>query len=148
MFSNILVPTDGTERSRNALDMAVRLLSREGAVSAGEQPGTITLLHVIETIAGDEETEEFRRFYSALEKRARKRMSQLVEEHSEHQHLIRQTVLFGGRVSEILRYAEENSVDLIVLSSHKIDPERPAEGWGTISHKVGILASCPVLLVK
>jgi len=41
-----------------------------------------------------------------------------------------------------------NRVDLIVLTSHKIDLAHPAEGWGTTSYKVGILCQCPVLLVK
>ena len=34
------------------------------------------------------------------------------------------------------------------MSSHKLDPENAAEGWGTISFKVGVLSHCPVMLVK
>ncbi len=47
-----------------------------------------------------------------------------------------------------MRYAVEEGMDLIVLKSHRIDLENPSAGWGTVSYKVGILAQCPVLLVK
>ena len=57
-------------------------------------------------------------------------------------------VLFGRRVYEILTFAANHDVDLIILSSHKLDPENATEGWGTISFKVGVLSHCPVMLVK
>ena len=53
-----------------------------------------------------------------------------------------------GAAREIVKQAVANRVDLIVLTSHKIDLAHPAEGWGTTSYKVGILCQCPVLLVK
>jgi hypothetical protein len=39
-------------------------------------------------------------------------------------------------------------VDLIVLTSHPLEPDRPGGGWGTISYQVAVFADCPVLLVK
>ena len=60
----------------------------------------------------------------------------------------REEVIFGDRAHEIVRYAMERGVDLIVLSSHRIDLGNPSAGWGTVSYKVGILSQCPVLLVK
>jgi nucleotide-binding universal stress UspA family protein len=56
--------------------------------------------------------------------------------------------VFGSRAHEIVRYATEVGVDLIVLTSHRIDLHHPSAGWGTVSYKVGILSQCPVLLVK
>jgi universal stress protein A len=66
----------------------------------------------------------------------------------EHQIPRREEIIYGSRAPEIVRYAMETGVDLIVLTSHRIDPEDPAVGWGTVSYKVGILSQCPVLLVK
>ena len=57
-------------------------------------------------------------------------------------------ILYGKRVYEILNFAAEHGVDLIIMSSHKLDPENVTEGWGTISFKVGVLSHCPVMLVK
>ena len=36
----------------------------------------------------------------------------------------------------------------IVLASHRVNPSKVNRDWGTISYKVGLLAQCPVLLVK
>ena len=49
---------------------------------------------------------------------------------------------------EILRFAVDEEVDLIVLASHRLDPSKPGDGWSTLSYRIGILAPCPVLLVK
>ena len=144
MFGHILVPTDCTEETKNALDIAVQMQSLEKNYEPSQR---ITFLHVIETIA-DDDTEDFQRFYSTLTKRAEKKMAQLITPYESHLAIIEPKVLLGSRVAEILRFALEQSVDLILLKSHRIDQENPTEGWGTISHKVGILASCPVMLVK
>ena len=40
------------------------------------------------------------------------------------------------------------SRDLIVLSSRRIDRDRPAGGIGTISHQVVLVCDCPVLLIR
>jgi universal stress protein A len=47
-----------------------------------------------------------------------------------------------------VRFAIANEADLIVLASHRVNPSAVDRDWGTISYKVGILAQCPVLLVK
>ncbi len=148
MFDHILVPTDGTEITQHALDIAVTMHSE---LKSETPRRTITLLHVIETIA-DDEAEEFERFYTTLRKRAEKKMNALIEPYQETQSTgnftIEPTILLGSRVQEILAFAKDTKVDLIILNSHKIDVSNPTQGWGTISHKVGILSQCPVMLVK
>ena len=37
---------------------------------------------------------------------------------------------------------------LIVLRSHRVDAGTPVHGWATLSYKIAILASSPILLVK
>ena len=148
MYDHILVPTDGTESTRHALDIAVTLHSQ---LKSDTPQRKITLLHVIETIA-DDDAEEFERFYSTLRKRAEKKMNALTGPYHAAQDTgsftIEPAILLGSRVQEILAFAKENKVDLIILNSHKIDVNNPTQGWGTISHKVGILSQCPVMLVK
>ncbi|WP_027369527.1 universal stress protein [Desulfovermiculus halophilus] len=144
MFGHILVPTDCTPDTKKALDIAVKMQSLEKNSELNQR---ITLLHVIETIA-DDDAEEFERFYSTLTRRSENKMRELGAEYGAAQANIETKVLLGSRVGEILAFAQEQSVDLILLNSHRIDLENPTEGWGTISHKVGILAPCPVMLVK
>ncbi|MEW5734732.1 MAG: universal stress protein [Thermodesulfobacteriota bacterium] len=138
MFRNILVPVDFSEENLKAAAIAAQL--------AGPYQGTVTLLHVIETIAGADFL-EIKDFYVTLEKKAQAGMDRLLEA-AAGAATQKSKIVFGNRVGEILKFASERKCDLIVLSSHKIRPEDPVSGWGTISYKVGILAQCPVLLVK
>jgi universal stress protein A len=57
-------------------------------------------------------------------------------------------IVYGDRPEEIVKFAAAHKIDLIVLASHRINPSAVGRDWGTISYKVGLLAQCPVLLVK
>jgi universal stress protein A len=139
MFRRILVPVDFTPRSRRAVGVAARL--------AANAKASTTLLHVIERIDADAGG-SLSGFYRKLERHARRKMAELLEEFPKRGLDARAEVLYGNRVNEILRFAEEVGADLIVMSSHKLPLRRGGENWGTISYKVGILSRCPVLLVK
>ncbi|MFP4445860.1 MAG: universal stress protein [Desulfosudaceae bacterium] len=75
-------------------------------------------------------------------------MNKLKEPLADSELTIRQKIIYGNRAAQILQFAGEHKIDLIVMSSHKVDPDDPARGWGTISHKVSILSQCPTMLVK
>jgi nucleotide-binding universal stress UspA family protein len=139
MFTKILIPVDLTDRHQQALDVAARV--------AHDSAADITLLHVVETIPGSWPQEE-RDFYDRIEQVARDHLAKLGRYLEERHVSRREEVIFGNRAQEIVRYATESGIDLIVLSSHRIDLENPSAGWGTVSYKVGILSQCPVLLVK
>ncbi len=139
MFNSILVPTDLTERSFNALEIALKIASHEEA--------RVTLLHIIEMIQ-DAEPEDFQEFYDKLGRRAHKLMDEVIGRYENPSAFIEKKVNVGRRVKDIVAYAHDHGVDLIVLTSHKIDLVDSSQGWGTISHKVGILSHCPVMLVK
>jgi universal stress protein A len=139
MFKNILVPTDFLDDDQHALDIAVRLCSMDN--------GKISLLHVIEVIQNTT-FEEFEDFYSGLETRSFKGLNGIIDRLDTKEITVEPRVVYGNRTREIVRYAEENSADLIIMKSHKVDLEERSQGWGTISYKVSILAQCPVLLVK
>ncbi len=139
MFKQILVPTDFSNLNKRALEIGVNM--------ALQGNGRLNLLHVIEVIA-DTSFEEFKGFYLKLENRAKEAMDKLIEPYSETDVNIDQKIVYGNRTTEILRFTEDQMIDLIIMNSHKINPEGPTQGWGTISYKVGILAHCPVMLVK
>jgi nucleotide-binding universal stress UspA family protein len=141
MFKHILVPTDFTEKSAASIKIAAKLASSfSGSCN-------ITLLHVIETIEGASYG-EFSDFYEKLRKRSEKKLDELMSAYSKQGVLLCKKILLGNRVKEILKFVDEAGVDLVVLSSHKVDPKEGAHGWGTISYKVGMLAPCPVMMVK
>jgi universal stress protein A len=138
-FERILVPTDLTDRTVRALDLAARL--------SAPSRSRVTLLHVIETVRGID-ADDLKRFYRKLESKARKEMARLKQRAGQLPVNVDEEILYGRRAEEIVGFAGRTGVDLIVLASHKVNPSIVGRDWGTISYKVGILAQCPVLLVK
>ncbi len=137
MFRKILVPVDFSDRNVVALDHAQRLV--------GSGDGEVIMLHVIETL--DAPFDELEEFYRQLEDRARQRMNELAARLRGSVRLSNH-IRYGSRVREIVEYARDQQVDLVVVSSHQLDPDRPAQTWMTISHQVAILADNPVLVLK
>jgi nucleotide-binding universal stress UspA family protein len=138
-FRRILVPTDLTERTRKALHLAL-MLAKPGLTR-------VTLLHVIETIPGLG-SRDLKPLYRQLERQARTKMAALVRREPERDIEVTQEIGSGARAETIVGFAAAYKADLIVLASHKVNLSAVGRDWGTISYKVGILAQCPVLLVK
>ena len=114
---------------------------------AARDNARVTLLHVIESIeyASGSEIDDF---YESLEAQALKRMEAAAEPLREEGVSVTCQIVYGRRGPQIVRYAIEQDVDLVVLSSHRVDLQQPARGWGTLSYQVSIACQCPVLLVK
>jgi len=139
MFRQILVPVDFTPKNKAAIDVA-RYLATAGR-------GAITLLHVIERIDEDLD-EELGRFYERLEEKARERMEDALATIAGEAFAASSRIVYGRRAQTIVETARDLACDLIVMSSHRVQADRPSADWVSISHKVAILASCPILLVK
>jgi nucleotide-binding universal stress UspA family protein len=139
MFKRILVPVDLTAKNKRALETAIRI--------ALQNRGRVTLLHVIENVA-QIPFNELKEFYDELAERALRKMRTLRRSLETRKIPVKQMILIGNRTDRIVRYASEQRIDLIILSSHKINMKKKGSDWGTISYKVAILARCPVLLVK
>lgn len=140
MFRHILVPIDFTRKNARSVRVAMDLLA-EGRTA-------ITILHVVETIEGIP-TSELDGFYRRLAKAAQRKMRPVARRIERAKSAaVHERIVIGNRVAEIVSYATAHHVDLILMGSHKVDPRHPGMEWGTISYRVGILAQCPVLLVK
>jgi len=138
MFGRILLPVDLTDKNESAL-----IATRELLAAAG----TVVLLHVIETIA-DAPFEDMQDFYQRLEEKARSGMSSMATDLTSSDFTVEQHVIYGRRAGEIVSFAQDNAIELIVMSSRNLDPARPETAWASISHQVAVLARCPVLLLK
>ena len=139
MFSRLLVPLDFTDENEPAILIALETARRDGA--------EVTLLHVIE-IVEHMDFDEMSDFYRKLEARAAAKLAVVTDRFTEAGVRARYEIVFGRRAQSILEQAADLKIDLIVLSSHRVDREHPALGLGTISYQVAIIARCPVLLVK
>jgi len=138
-FQHILIPVDFTEKNLPALEISVDLALANRA--------RVTLLHVIETIDVEPDA-EMEQFYARLESRADSELERLSQPFVAAGLAIDRKIRFGKRLPEIVTDAVERKVDLIVMSSHKPDLEKPMQTWATLSYQVSVICPCPVLLVK
>jgi nucleotide-binding universal stress UspA family protein len=139
MFRRILVPIDLTEKSLAAVDLAYELTTHYGA--------SVFLLHVIETVE-HVQFDELKPFYQRLEASANKGLMEFSERFISQNLPVERALVYGHRTQEIINYAMANSIDLIIMASHRIDPDRPGHDWSSISYSVAVLSPCAVMLVK
>jgi nucleotide-binding universal stress UspA family protein len=138
-FRHLLVPLDFTGKNRAALDVAVEIATQNRA--------RVTLFHVIETVDGVDD-EDMRPFFDRLERRAEAELESLAQPFAAAGLAVDRKIRFGHRAAAIVQDTIEREVDLIVMSSHPIDPAHPVRSFGTVSYQVSVLCRCPILLVK
>jgi nucleotide-binding universal stress UspA family protein len=126
MFRQILVPTDFSKKHINPLEIATNL--------ATKYKGIIHLLHVVEIIT-DTTFAEYEDFYNKLEKRAQKQMSALIASYQEKEVQIIPHIAYGNRVQEIIKFINENKINLVIMNSHKVEMNNPAQSWGLLVTK-------------
>jgi nucleotide-binding universal stress UspA family protein len=143
-LKHVLVPTDFSETSDSAL--------RYGKALAGAFGATLHVVHVVEEPYGQPWAVEAYGFsLAALQeewiKDAKTRLaSSLTDEEKKTISVVTTTVL-GHPVMEILRYATENAIDLIVMGTHGRGPLGHVV-LGSVAERVVRKAPCPVLTVR
>jgi nucleotide-binding universal stress UspA family protein len=139
VFRDILVPLDLSDRNTRILEAALAL--------AEPGQGRVTLLHVVQRVAGLPEG-ELRDFYQRLTGTAVRKLARAAAPFIRRRLRVREEVQLGRPATVIVRTAATRKVDVIVMGSHRVTPGGGGRGWGTTSYEVGLLAPCPVLLVK
>jgi nucleotide-binding universal stress UspA family protein len=107
----------------------------------------VTLVHVIQTVPGLPFT-ELAPFYKQLRASAERKLSALARTTVGRGVDVAVEITYGPRAETIVKTATARKANLIVLASHRVNPSAAGRDWGTVSHRVGLLARCPVLLVK
>ncbi len=135
MYERILVPLDTSKLSEIPLPYAAELAARLGA--------NITLLTVSESSTLNID----HRHQSYLERTTKQVRSRLREYGAKDEIEINSVTRTGKPADEILRYAEENNVSLIAMSSRGSSGQGP---WflGNIAAKLLRATNKPVLLVR
>lgn len=137
-FQHLLVPLDFTEKNVAALEVAFEIAVHNRA--------RVTLLHVVEPIPGGDA--DLEKFVDKLTSRAESELESRAQRYTQAGVAVETKVHVGPRLKEIVQASLDRRADLIVMSSHRIDPERPLQSWNTLSYQVSVLCSCPILLVK
>lgn len=141
MYDDILLPTDGSSATTDALDHALTI--------ALDQDATVHVLYVLDKrhymAASDDSTDEIRR---SLEEEAERAVDDAQVRLEEEGVDCETETLEGIPHREITDFASDNEIDLIVMGTHgKTGPDRLAS-LGSTTERVVKNADEPVLVVE
>lgn len=141
MYDEVLVPTDGSEAVDRALDHAIRL--------ATDHDATVHALYVVDQrIAAANSGDLHDEVVADLEAQGEDAVNAVAEAAAEAGLNAVTHVAHGTPDTEIVAYAEENGVDVIVMSPEGKSPRERIRSLGSVSDRVADDASVPVFLIK
>lgn len=143
-LKHVLVPTDFSETSDVALKYGKAFAAAFGA--------TLHVVHVIEEPYGQPWAVEAYGFsLAALQdewiKEAKGRMEKILSDEERASLKAVTTTVLGHPVMEILRYAKDNNIDLIVMGTHGRGPLGHVV-MGSVAERLVRKSPCPVLTVR
>jgi nucleotide-binding universal stress UspA family protein len=137
-LKHILVPHDFSETSDAAVKYAIALARTFGA--------QLHMLHVGEKVKAEIETEFPLGLDSSLEVAVRERLLKMVTPRDQQELKPEFDVRVGTPYVEIVAYAKEHGMDLIVMGTHGRGLVAHSV-MGSVAEKVVRYAPCPVLTV-
>ena len=142
-LNRILVPTDFSESARLALTY--------GMSFAQEYKAHLVLLHVVENLtvgyASDLFPVPMAEVFQEISGYARAELAKLAAEAREKDVEVEEQVVQGKPSAEIIRFAAERGVDMIVLGTHGKGMLDQAL-FGSTTERVVRRSPCPVLSVR
>lgn len=139
MYKHILLASDGSENALRAAKEAVKI------ASCNEE----TLIDVVYVIDYEKAKSDVLHASSseALELERRKKNSQVIQFLNSANVRYKTTILRGTPGPEIVKYANEHEVDLVIIGSRGLNALQEMV-LGSVSHKVMKRVHCPALIVK
>ena len=141
MFTNILVPIDGSDNSYRALDAALLLLEKLGS--------NITVIHVMEEVPithiGSEKM--LNELLEAYKKENQDILLKCTEIANQKGLIIKTFLLQGNPASVILDYNKKEKFDLVIMGSRGLGKFKELI-LGSVSSKIVHHSPCAVLLIR
>jgi nucleotide-binding universal stress UspA family protein len=142
-LKRVLVPTDFSDSARHAFTY--------GLSFAKEYDAELVLLHVVENVtvgyASDLFPVPMAEVFQEISGYAKAELAKLGQEARERGVAVSEQVIQGKPSNEIIRFASENQVDMIVLGTHGKGMLDQAL-FGSTTERVVRKAPCPVLCVR
>ena len=142
-FSTILCPVDFSAASEQAIGFALDLARQAG--------GAVTMLSVVEWLTEEEPIDEMKpdvsRLRAQMATEAAARLRALLTDESRTWCAIEERVTYGRAYREVIRVADEQKADLIVMGSQGRGGVELAL-FGSTTQQVIRTAHCPVLIVR
>jgi len=145
-IKNILCPTDFSDPSYEALKAADELAAHFGATL--HITNVVPLVPIVEAPIGVESASfNVASYQQELEGQAQKSLKNMVEQKISRGVTAVTEVLIGNAAGEVMRYASEKRIDMIVIATHGLS------GWrrfisGSTTEQIVRQASCPVLTIR
>jgi len=145
-IKNILCPTDFSDPSYEALKAADELAVHFGATL--HITNVVPLVPIVEAPIGVESASfNVASYQQELEGQAQKSLKNMVEQKISRGVTAVTEVLIGNAAGEVMRYASEKRIDMIVIATHGLS------GWrrfisGSTTEQIVRQASCPVLTIR
>jgi universal stress protein A len=145
-IKNILCPTDFSDPSYEALKAADELAAHFGATL--HIVNVVPLVPIVEAPIGVESASfNVASYQQELEGQAQKSLKNMAEQKISRGVTAVTEVLIGNAAGEVMRYAGEKGVDMIVIATHGLS------GWrrfisGSTTEQIVRQASCPVLTIR
>ncbi|ARK28598.1 universal stress protein [Halalkalibacter krulwichiae] len=138
MFQKMVVAVDGSNQSLRAAEQAIFLAEKCSA--------HVYVVYVAERIGLKAEVIDSWDLYGITEQR--KRRVRLIEKQARNKGISYEVkILRGEPASTIIRFAEEEYADLIVIGSRGLNQFQQLI-IGSVSHKVMKKAKCSIMLIK
>jgi nucleotide-binding universal stress UspA family protein len=142
-LKKVLVPTDFSESARHAFTYGVSFAREYGA--------ELVLLHVVENLtvgyASDLFPVPMAEVFQEISGYAKTELAKLGAQARDKGIVVQEQVVMGKPSAEIIRFAHENAVDMIVLGTHGKGMLDQAL-FGSTTERVVRRAPCPVLTVR
>ncbi len=153
-FANILVPFDGSNAARRALDAALGVAADKAVITllqAADQPAVADPTTVVaERMAGvvrseDEMQQEVAQYWENIDEALSQIAKEAAAESSKDLEM-RCVVKEGNPAMVITTFAKNNDIDIIVMGRRGLGSVRAA--FGSVSQRVAHETDLPLLLVK
>lgn len=137
MYQHILLAVDGSENALRAAKEAVKIASNDSLIE---------MVYVADFEKAKTEVLHATSSESLLLERKRK-VAPIEEVLRAADKQFKLTILHGTPGPEIVKYANENKVDIVVIGSRGLNGLQEMV-LGSVSHKVMKRVQCPALIVK
>ncbi|OKY77678.1 MAG: Nucleotide-binding protein UspA family [Candidatus Methanohalarchaeum thermophilum] len=141
MYDKILLPTDGTKKTDKAIKEGIKLAKNSGA--------EIHAVFVVNTTAFESipETGMWTQTKDILKREGDEALEEIEEKCDENKIDCETSIRYGRPHEEIIEYATENEIDLIVMgTSSKKGMDRFL--LGSVAEKVLRSSETPVMIVR
>ncbi len=139
-IKKVVVPVDFSSTTDKVVDYAMSVADKLGA--------EVLFFHAINDFQGYDMMlvhPSFIGMTKDLEKESKERINALVEEYKEREYGVGGDVAIGDAAEEIIKYAQEQNADMIIIGTHGVKGLEKIL-MGSTAERVVKNAPCPVLV--